>query len=131
MPGLTRVRAINHFPRSERRVPRFMFELARIIVSRPGKDFLLRGSTSQPSRATLNRAIKLTIIAGFHSPARMVPCLSRRGDAGRPGADPDVPAARADPTEAQGCRFRRYIVSRELCLFRTRARARDIFSNRE
>jgi hypothetical protein len=40
-----------------------------------------------------------------------------------------VSTARTDPAEAQGCRFRRYIVSRELCLFR--ARAHSIFSNRE
>lgn len=48
---------------------------------------------------------------GIHSPAGVVPGLPRRGDAGRPGADPDVPAARADAAEAQGCRLRRHFVS--------------------
>lgn len=49
---------------------------------------------------------------GFHPPAGVVPRLPRRGDAGRPGADTDVPTARADAAEAQGCRFRRHFVSR-------------------
>lgn len=65
-------------------------------------------------------------IAGFHPSARLVPRLPRRGDAGRPGADPDVSAARADVAEAQGCRFRRYIVSSITLIPRA-----HILSNRE
>lgn len=48
---------------------------------------------------------------GIHPFTSVVPGLSRRGDAGRPGADPDVPTARADAAEAQGCRFRWHFVS--------------------
>lgn len=48
---------------------------------------------------------------GIYSPASVVPRLPRRGDAGRPGADPDVPTARADAAETQGCRLRRHFVS--------------------
>lgn len=48
---------------------------------------------------------------GIHSSTSLVPRLPRRGDAGRPGADPDVPTARADVTEAQGCWVRRHFVS--------------------
>lgn len=50
---------------------------------------------------------------GIHPPAGVVPGLSRRGDAGRPGADTDVPTARADAAEAQGRRFRRHFVSHD------------------
>jgi len=63
------------------------------------------------SCATCNDESRLIVSPGIHSPASVVPGFSRRGDAGRPGADPDVPAARADAAEAQGCRFRRYFVS--------------------
>jgi len=37
---------------------------------------------------------------GIHSSASLVPGLPWSGDAGRPGADLDVPAARADAAQA-------------------------------
>lgn len=54
---------------------------------------------------------QLIVSPGIYPSASMVSGLSRRGDAGRSGTDPDVSTTRADPAKAQGCRFRRHFVS--------------------